>query len=372
MRILLLSVVITLATAVPATAAEKGVITGRVVNQTTGQPAANARVTLSGADQDGSGRVRRSLQTDDDGRYRFAGLEAGRDWLYVIDAGFDNGVFPGSPFGFPQGERPLLQTTHKVWNTTSDPNSIVLERDAMFVLPSENEVGVVESVKVLNHSTRAYIGRGAGEGAAETTFGFGLPSGAHSVKIEDASLDVPELVETDFGFGITVALPPGESTFTYSYRVPADGATYVLSKTALYPTADFLVFVGEPLDLDSDRLRDAGSETVEGKTYRRWEAPGMVDAGDTLLIQAVAQADIAWLPFGIGAVALLGLVAGAYLFMRRREQRTEPAPSYDRDDLIAAIASLDLEYESGSLEKTRWETERERLKSRLVDLERTG
>ncbi|MBW3595197.1 MAG: carboxypeptidase-like regulatory domain-containing protein [Actinobacteria bacterium] len=371
MRIVVLSLLVALVSAAPAQAATDGVITGRIVNETTGKPAAGAEVILGGADENGSRRIRRSVAADADGRYRFGDLPSGADWLYVIDAVFDGGRFPGSPFTFPRRDEPRLQTSLKVWNTSTDPQAILVTRDAMFVLPSENSVGVVESVTVLNHGRLAYVGRGGEDGSAETTFGFGLPAGAGQVAIQDASFDVPELVATDFGFGITVALPPGKSTFTYSYQVPADGATYVLSKTALYPTADLLVFAGDPLSLDSDRMRESGTEVVGGKVYRRWVAPGMVDAGDTVLIQAVAEAEMAWLPFAIGAGVLLALISAAYLFMRRRPRTAEVTPKESRDDLIAEIASLDLAYETGGVQKQEWESRRERLKSQLVDLEKT-
>ena len=367
MRILLLAAVIALATVAPASAAERGVITGRVMNQTTGDPASGAEVTLAAADENGSGRVRRTITTGRDGTYRFDGLPSGGEWLYIVDAGFDGGLFPGSPFRFPAGEKPELQTSLKVWNTTTDPNSIVIARDAMFVLPSEDAVGVVESVTVLNQTQLAYIGRGMSDGSGETTFGFGLPAGAGNVRVENASFDVPELVETDFGFGITVALPPGESSFTYSYQVPADALTYVLSKTALYPTADLLVFAGGPLKIDSDRLRADGTVTVEGETYDRWEAPGLVDAGDTVLIQATAEADIQWWPFAVGAGVLLAAIAAGYLFRRNRPAPAPTAaPGRTRAELVDAIASLDVAYESGDVQKDDWEVERAKLKALLL------
>lgn len=368
MRILLLAALLSLAPVAPASAAERGVITGRVTNQTTGEPASGAEVTLAAADEDGSGRLRRTATTGADGTYRFDSLPSGQEWLYIIDARFDGGLFPGSPFRFAPGEKPELQTSLKVWNTTTDPNSVIISRDAMFVLPSENAVGVVESVNVVNQTDLAYAGRGMASGEAQTTFGFGLPAGAEQVRVENASFDVPELVATDFGFGITVALPPGESSFTYSYRVPADGLTYVLSKTALYPTADLLVFAGEPLEIQSDRMRVDGTVTVENEKYERWEAPGLVDAGDTVLIQATAQADIQWWPFALGAAALVVAIAAAYLLKRKRP-KDEEAPVRSRQELIDAIASLDVAYESGDVTEAEWRTERAELKSLLVETE---
>lgn len=368
MRLAVLSIAIALTVPIsggPAVAAERGLVTGRVVNETTGRPATGARVTLSGADEDGSARVRKRVTVDDDGRYRFEGLPAGSDWLFVIDAEFDGGLFPGRAFAFPRDEKPELQTTIKVWNTTSDPNSVLITRDAMFVLPAEEGIGVVESVNILNQTRFAYVGRGE-----KSTFGFGLPPGAAEVAIQDASVDVPELVETDFGFGITVAIPPGETDLTYSFRIPENDATYVLSKTALYPTTDLLVFVDAPLELAGDRLKESGTVTVEGKRYRRWIVPGIVEAGDTLLIQAEARASMSWLPFSIGAVAIVGVIGLAYAFARRRGHEPRPAPPESRVNLIEAIASLDVAYENGSMAKERYEAERARLKSLLVETEK--
>ena len=365
MRILLVVTILSLAAIAPVSAAERGVITGRVVNETTGEPASGAEITLGGADEDGSGRVRRTVTTGKDGTYRFDSLPGDPGWLFIIDARFDDGLFPGSPFSFPAGEEPELRTSLKVWNTTVDPDSMFIARDALFVLPAENAVGVVESVTVLNQTDFAYVGRRMARGGTGTTFGFGLPAGAGEVAIQNASLDVPELVATDFGFGITVALPPGESTFTYSYRVPADALTYVLSKTALYPTADLLVFAGEPLKIASDRLRSQGTETVDGQTYERWEAPGLVDAGDTVLIQASAEADIQWWPFALGAGVLIAGIAAAYVVKRKRPKAAKTS-SRSREELIDAIASLDVEFEAGKIEKEQWEMQRAELKSLLL------
>ena len=364
MRLALLTVLFAIAFALPSAAAENGVITGVVVNETTGRPAKGTEVRLAGADEDGSGRVNRTITTSGDGTYRFDNLPAEPDWLYIVDASYEGGLFPGSAFGFPESQPPRLETTLRVWDTTPDPESVLIARDAMFVLPADNAVEIVESVTVLNHTDLAYIGRGGASGEAETTFGFGLPSGAENVRIANASIDIPELKPTDFGFGVTVALPPGESRFTYTYRVPADGLTYILSKTALYPTADLLVFVGEPLAMESDRLQEEETVTVDGKEYRRWAAAETVEAGDTVLLQATAEAQIGWVPLvAVGAGIVVVLAATYLLLVRRRSPRGAAPPT--RNEIIDSIAALDIDYEAGKIDETRWHSERENLKRRL-------
>src|SRR5687768_13611851 len=77
-----------------ARAAERGTIVGRVLNAGTGRPEAGVKVTLTGANVDGSNRQQRTVTTDERGRYRFARLATGEERLYTIDAIFQSGFFP--------------------------------------------------------------------------------------------------------------------------------------------------------------------------------------------------------------------------------------------------------------------------------------
>jgi hypothetical protein len=57
--------------------------------------------------------------------------------------------------------------------------------------------------------------------------------------------------------------------------------------------------------------------------------------------------------------------------MRRRGPAPEPASEeepFARDDLVAAIAALDLEFQSGSLPRDEWEQKRHELKTRLQEM----
>lgn len=363
MRRFLLALAIVVSIAPPAEAAARGVIDGIVTNGTKGGPQGGVRVSLLGSTRDGSKTVERTATTSPNGSYRFEGLPSSDDWVYVLDARFDGGLFPGSPFDFSTG--PELETSLKVWNTTDDPNAILIARDAMFVLPGENEVGIVESVKVLNHGKLAYIGRSGAGPADRVTLGFSLPKGAEAIAMRDASIDIPALIPTDYGFGIDIAIPPDSSDFSFTYRVRANGSTYILSKTALYPTAEMLVFAGEPLDVASDRLTGQGNDRVDGKDYRRLGTTDGLDAGDTVLIQATATASLAWWPFAAAAAALVAAVGGAALFARKRRPRRPSGETGGRSDLVAAIASLDIAYESGSVSEDDWRSQRRVLKSRL-------
>ncbi|MDQ3941045.1 MAG: carboxypeptidase-like regulatory domain-containing protein [Actinomycetota bacterium] len=385
-RLILLPALSLLLLAAPAGAAERGSITGRILNGTTGRPEGNVRVQLLGVTRDRSDQLRRSVVTGRDGRYSFKNLEAGRRWLYVLDARYDGGLFPGRPLSIPGNTRrpPVIGSKLRVWETTTDPNTVLIERDNLFAVVAEEFVEVVESVTVVNRTDRAYIGRGEVSSAGtSSTFGFPLPQAAdtNSVRIEGATMDVPTVLRTSFGFAVTVAIPPGESRFTYSYRVTGSTGTWELSRTALYPTLELSAFVEDPLEIQSPRLTRRDSVDIGERTYRRWTSTEALDAGDAVQMSAVAKGSPPWPVFAGGGAGVVVLLGALYLAARRRrtesdEEDVSDAPSatpeHARDDLVTAIARLDLQFEAGELARDEWERRRVVLKSALEEMSRVG
>ncbi len=383
-----------------------GTLKGRVIDASRGTPQPGVRVTLVGARRDGSDRTTQKVVTDRLGRYRFEGLPSGRGSVYAVQAAFDGGLFAGSPIQIPAGTDapPVINSTLRVWATTSDPAAIVVKRDAIFLAPSGDDLGVIESVVVENTSRRAYIGRAGAMGTgrrpapgAAPTLGFSLPSGADrsSVVLVDASWDGPPPVATDFGFGATVAIPPGETSTTFSYRTTGSGGVFDASRTALYPTAELVVHAVRPLEVEGNRLVADDSVRVAGRTYRRWTADGGIEAGDVVQVSATAKAGID-LPLFAGVAAGIAALAAAAALVHARRRRSRPAPpaprapaagptpspttsspalpslpspavpsAPSREEVIATIAALDLDRRSGRLGDEEWRQRRRALKGLL-------
>lgn len=182
-------------------------------------------------------------------------------------------------------------------------------------------------------------------------------------------MDIPRVVETDTGFGITAAVPPGETKVVFSYSVTGTGGVYEMSRPALYPTLDYALYLTDPLRVDTDRLRERGEETVGDRTYRVWRSAGTLEAGDLIQVQAVAEAGMsAALLWGAGAgfAALAALVAVA---LWRRKQRTGPARqpvrAPTRREAMIEIAELDLKKEAGEIDEREWAQRRHSMKARL-------
>lgn len=363
----------------PAAASETGDIKGIVVNETTGRPAAGADVILAAARADGSDRIDERTVTDRRGRYRFEDLPAGDDRFYVVDVRYDGGLFPGSPLSIPATTKdaPVIDTRTKVWDTTADPRTVLIGRDDLFVTPGAGGLDVVESITVANVTERAYVGRGA---PGAPTLGLPLPADARSSGIEiiDSDLDVPELVRTDFGAGLTIAIPPGEWTFTYAYRVTGTAGTYDLSRPALYPVVRASLHAAEGIELASNRLVPNGDVTIGGTKYVRRSATEAIDEGDRIQMSATATAagNSPALTAGIVAAVALGvaLVAGTVWRSRRtpagapEAAMPEPATPEARGALVRAIAELDIRRDAGEIDEGEWSIRRAELKARLAHL----
>jgi hypothetical protein len=364
--------------AAPATSAERGTIKGRIVNETTGRPQAGVQVRLEALERNAEEPVIHKVVTGEDGRYSFEDLRTGGDWLYVIDARHDGGLFPGRPLTIPGNttEPPIIDTTLRVWDTTTDPASVLVRRDNLFAVVDEENVAVIESVTIVNTTDFAYVGRGEKNAGSAASFGFPLPDAADvsSVRIEDAPFDVPRLVPTSFGFALTVAIPPEDSQIVYSYRVTGGTGAFDLSRTMLYPTLEMSTLAERPLVIESSRLEPNGEVELKDRVYRRWTSTDTLDAGDPVQILATASGTPSWWVFAAAGAGVLLLIGIAFLFARRRSVVHVPEPDAvpARDDLVAAIAALDLEFETGAMPRDEWEQKRHALKARLQEMSSVG
>lgn len=364
---------------VAAQSDERGTIAGVVTNGTTNVPQQGVEIRLLGGLQDDEGNFSQEIsevaRSDGRGRFEFTGLPSGEDRAYALDAAFDGGSFPGGVVTIPS-DGDVIEIEQKVWDTTTDPRAIVIQRNNMFVLQGDDRANVIDSYTIVNVSEEAYIGRGAESrgNSGDTgvpTLSFSFPVGSEDIQIAESDLDIPELLSTETGVGITSAVPPNETRITFAYGLRVNTGQVDLSRRALYPILNLGVFAEPPFVIDSTRLIEDGEVTIEGTTYARYRSEEDVTGGNSIPMIATAQGESATVLIAgaIAAGALIVVIVVLALVRRRARRRApEEAPTVieSRDDLLVAIARLDLEYHSGKLDHERWDAERAELKSRLA------
>jgi hypothetical protein len=212
------------------------------------------------------------------------------------------------------------------------------------------------------------------------------PDGAQSVNFQLAQSSAPLMTATN-GF----ALLPGTdkqygiiTTFNLPY-------TNRLAFTQFFtlPVSSATIIVPEGVKVRSDQLTDAGTQGSTGTTYHLYQG-GSLASGSTLTMTISGMpGDKAGfvldqrtlLMIGVGALGLILIGLGIFLFLRDRKLRKmeeelednneevdEDALGDDRESIMDAIIALDDQYKNGDISKEAYEKRRDELKERLKNM----
>ena len=136
--------------------------------------------------------------------------------------------------------------------------------------------------------------------------------------------------------------------------IPGEGGRFDLTKRALYPADRMTVLVTDPLEIDSDRFESDGEEEIGGEEYSKWTSRNPFDAGDLIPLLAIAEgsgSSTLWVGILIGLGVILVFLLVGLLFERARRRRprvkkSAPSKLPSHDDLVSAIAELDLKHDA--------------------------
>ncbi len=328
--------------------------------------------------------------TDEDGRFRFEGLDTDPSLEYWLEAVYQD--VPYSSDGaaqFAEGETTVAATV-TVFETTTDDSGVQLD-SVHLIVESFGEVLRVNEIHLFgNDGDRAYVGQAQG-GEPLTVF-IPLPENAVGLAFgQDAS---PErFVEVEGGLYDTEPVVPGAETSLvfFSYHVMAGTDAILLPRQFAYPVAILNVLAAQPgLTLQSDQLTSMGQKAFQGREYLFYAARDLpANATVDLALTSTGETEggaampggspaagapaagtstdgnqglLRWFGFGLAFLAIA--VAIVYPFVTRRPARA-PAPSLRVDlqarRLLADLADLEDAYEAGRVESATYQQRRAEL-----------
>lgn len=372
-----------------ATAQTTGTISGRVVNGTTEEPAADlqvrARLFSATAELDPL-----TTTTDAKGRFAFDELPAGVAG-YQLEVTYRGAVYRSVAATFTLGQ-PNEQTL-RIYEPTTDPKGVTLASYVVWVDREAGGVGIQHDLTWNNAGTRAYVGT---DGAVVR---IPLPEGATTLRFLGTFLE-NEGRTRDGAYVSDAPIVPGESSATIRYHAPPLDR---LSLDIPFPTALLQLFVPQDVRVRAAALHLSGTVSDQGLTYSVYEARGLA-AGtsiDVRLSQATQPGGTRtalWALLGILALVVFG---GAAVAIRRRRasgppargrrsaRATEPGARASRppkatggnggpaqplledpDLIVEEIAALDLSFERGLIEERTYRRLRVAAKDRLLAAER--
>jgi hypothetical protein len=320
---------------------------------------------------------------------------------YITTLDYQNVAY-GSTFYSYEGDVDEIELDIEAFEATSDSSVIVTGRMHIIVEFVGENIRVSELYVINNLSDRVYVGPSGDPN--EGTIKLPVPSNALNTNVERGMGDsmVPtsnSVLVVDNGFLDTLPVRPGTSTqqLMVTYELPYPQEVSVTHQL-FYPVASVSLFVPDAgLSIESDVLSSRGQQAMGGLMLVHWDAADL-SADDVLAFRISGEPDMGGVlvesempgPVAPGtfnphsvtqttsaffvssgdnpttwtiAVGGLAVTVALVVFLWRRqpsERRLLP-----REQLLQAIVDLDGAYRAGAISSSRYEWEREMLKSQL-------
>ena len=231
--------------------AQAGTLNGKVINRTTGQPAAGVEVTILSPME--NMRELGTVKSDAQGEFTLTKDEIGMGPLLA------RATFEGVPFntslrpGQPSAEVDVFEVTKDAKALTVVSHVIILQPQGEKLIGGEEYV-----VSNASNPPKAFF-------KTEGNFEFGIPEKAELQQVSTVGTSGMSIaqapIEKGKGLnGIAYAFRPGETSVRLSYELAYPGNAATVKLPALYPGVKLLVVAPPGVTLKADGLTAAGQE----------------------------------------------------------------------------------------------------------------
>jgi mono/diheme cytochrome c family protein len=363
-------------------------VTGDVTNATTGQMISGGEARLRAFNMDLNEMLSLTAEVDENGRFQFDLEEVDAAWVYLANYAYDGISYSSEPMQLDPGH-PYINMPVTVYDPTTDPGGILIDRIHVVVQFIENQIFVNELYVVSNMDTAVFVGVDGDPLAG--TFHISLPPNAHSISFErgfsslDSFVPADEIIQTPTGFADTLPIRPGQASLNLlvGYGLPyqpgmtvAHAVNYQVQQASIAMPQTGVTVTGD--DWLPQEPRVMGSSTVlnyvnpqpaiTGNLTFVLEGQPRQVTGQQGNVVAATNIYNSW-EVWMGAAFLLAAVIAAAVFIYQWQiapARTGATanPQY----LLQEIAALDDAYENGELSATAYKRQRQKLKRQLLEL----
>ncbi len=265
----------------PVPVPHDGVLTGTVINGTTGEPVPDIPLTLYTVSSDGSLLEQTDGKSGADGAFKFENLRREHTANFVLEAVYNDVHYfsDGSAIFLPDSTETTLDIN--VYETTDDPavvSATTLHRIVAFV---PDFISITDIYVFSNNSDKTFIGTMGADGMPETVR-IAVPEGAQEVSFQfDTARQTDSNIYVD-----SRPVTPGTENYSLavSYGIPIKGKSVTIKTPLLnaIPMVNLLV-TDQGESLSSNQLERQQDRTIQGDTYQQWKGENFA-AGDDLVI----------------------------------------------------------------------------------------
>jgi mono/diheme cytochrome c family protein len=361
-----------------------GTITGSVTNASGGEVPPNMLLTLHGFDNMQMA-ITQTTTTKADGSFVFDNISMPPGRAFIVITEYGNTAY-NTDVGQAEAGKNSLNLPLEIYESSTDPSILKVDRlHLFFEFVDSQTVRVVELYVISNPTQKTLVAAEKGQPVVR----FALPQGAENLEFQDGVLG-QRFIQTEDGFGDTVAVPPGQGQYEllYAYTLPYD-RKLELDQPVSLPVDAVVILVPEGgVKIKSDMLTDNGTQDVQGAKYRLFEGASLTP-GERLRMSitgkptsgqpTVSTGSSTNLMIGLGVFGVALVLAGVLLWRRTRSSAAEeepddeipavePEPSTESiETLMDAIIALDDLYGAGQLPEDAYLKRRADLKARLQE-----
>lgn len=367
----------------------EGAIEGRIVQGSADGAAPTAQEVTLMAYMSFTPVATFTTTTDADGAFAFEQLATEPDVVYFVGTNYAEIAY-GSDLISLSPLTPTLQLEIPVYETTTDPSALRVNRMQWVVDQQPGALRVRQILIVSNDQDRTVVGRALDGAERPVTLALPAPANAVDLEFQDGALGARYQQVGDVLYDTTPLRPGAQSRqVLMGYTIPFEGTTAAFTTDFAYPVDALTLLVADLPDLDVETdapLEAVGNQMVQGVAYRVWN--GQLDASQsvTLSLQNLIPAagadprqapaavatpiaaapDVAVTPSipplfaGLGVGALVLVIGGGILYWKYAHDKRQAQQTLldAKERLLTEIAALDDRHAQGEMDDETWSAER--------------
>jgi hypothetical protein len=372
-----------------AVPARNGVLTGQVMNASTGESVGGVEVTLR-AFQGNNEIFSQTATANSEGVYTFVKLPTEHTTFYAVEGAYQDILFTSEEPGVFTPNSSETSLNLNVYNTTSNAATISVSQLHYILGFVPDAIAVVQIFVLNNTGDEVYVGQNG------QTFAFVLPANAANIEFQE-SFPGSRFTSTANGYADTAPIIPNtETIIAVQYDIPVNGDTFTLDTPLPANINAVSVMVADQgAELSSEQLQFMDTRSMQDRTYRIYGGSNL-NQGDTLSLELnnlndldfssvmdippgaslpagapVDQNMLMWSIIGLGGLAI---VLAGVVYPLTRPQLAQPAnsayndPQTRRQKLLLTLARLDEAFAAGEIDEPVYRQARARSKAELARL----
>ncbi len=367
--------------ATQASTAGTGNVSGSVENQTGAELPSDTVITLRiydhGGDPNAGPTEIASFETalNANGTYAFEDMVILENRIFITEVKVNNSVYSSDFAVVEKGMVEIVLKPIVIFATTED-FSVLKITSVQFFFDFANEGGgqVFAVYSILNDSGKTVI---INMSDKKTVPFISFPNGATELGYE-ASQDSAPFQQIENGF----AMPPSEIPYgLIAFASIPKQSELLITQTMRLPVDTVTLYLPEGMEAQGKTLIDGGIQPTQGMNFRVYTS-GKVekDASIEFTLTGEPSTPTAVNPditqnknllIGVGALGIVLILLGAWLFIRDRkkvddnEDDNEDDDMDDSESIMDAILALDDLHRAGKLSDAAYKQRREELKNAL-------